>query len=479
MAKPDYQKYICRICGFIYDEEFGDPDSGLAPGTRYADIPDDWTCPLCGVSKVDMILLDDFQQQARAASSVTQLYSHIKRRADGKQAIVIIGAGIAGWSAATEIRSKDPHTTIILVAAGSADYYPKPVLSMAFSQQRELDDIVEITGPAKAAELNVILRDYTKVVAINARRKRILTTRGSICYDKLIIATGARQAELRCQGDGVADVMRINDLASYRQLRARLNRPGMRVAIIGGGLVGCELAEDLTTGGHDVTLIERSALPLLQLLPKTIAESLRQQMAARGIKFKLHQEVTAINRLEDGLIISLHDEVTLHADVVISAVGLIANTTLAAAAGLACQRGILADADTLQTSNKDIFVLGDCAQIAQQVYAYIEPIHRQAQTIAATLAGDALPFAQRQPLIRVKTPSLPLVVCPPLFQQSGHWQIIKADAKGHHMAYMAGDKLLGFAVSGNFTRLANHLYETVKQDQTTVELVKPTRQMSA
>ena len=86
MAKPDYQKYICRICGFIYDEEFGDPDSGLAPGTRYADIPDDWTCPLCGVSKVDMILLGDFQQQARAASSVTQLYSHIKRPADAKQA---------------------------------------------------------------------------------------------------------------------------------------------------------------------------------------------------------------------------------------------------------------------------------------------------------------------------------------------------------------------------------------------------------
>ena len=479
MAKPDYQKYICRICGFIYDEEFGDPDSGLAPGTRYADIPDDWTCPLCGVSKVDMILLGDFQQQARAASSVTQLYSHIKRPADAKQAVVIIGAGIAGWSAAAEIRQRDPSTTIIMVAAGSADYYPKPVLSMAYSQQRELDDIVEISGPTKAAELNVILRDYTKVVAINARRKRILTTRGSICYDKLIIATGARQAELRCQGDGLDEVLRINDLASYRQLRARLHRPGMRVAIIGAGLVGCELAEDLTTGGHDVTLIERGSLPLLQLLPKTIAESLRQQMAGRGIQFKLQHEVSAINHFENGLILSLHDEVTLHADVVISSIGLIPNTQLAAAAGLACQRGILADPTTLQTSNPDIFVLGDCAQIAQQCYAYIEPIHRQAQTIAVTLAGDTLPFAQRQPLVRIKTPSLPLVVCPPLTAQLGHWQIVKADAKGHQMAFMAGEKLRGFAVSGNFTQLANSLYETVKHDLETDVEENPTQQMSA
>lgn len=478
MASTDYQKYICRICGFIYDEALGDPDSGLVPGTRFEDIPDDWTCPLCGVSKVDMILLDDFQQQASEAASITHLYTHLKRRADEKQAIVIIGAGVAGWTAAAEIRNQDQDTPIILVAAGAADYYPKPVLSMAYSQQRQPEDLVEISGPTKAAELDVILRDYTKVIAINAKRKRVLTTRGSICYDKLILATGAHQAELRSHGDAVSDVMRINDLASYTQLRSRLQQPGKRVAIIGAGLVGCELAEDLTIGGHEVTLIERANLPLLQLLPTTIAESLRQQMAARGIRFMLHRDVVAINRYEDGLIISLRDETNIEADVVISAIGLLPNTRLAKHAGLACARGILADPLSLQTSDPDIFVLGDCAQIEQQCYAYIEPIHRQAQTIAASLAGESLPFAQRQPLIRVKTPSLPLVVCPPLQQQSGHWHIVKADAKGHHMAYLSAGKLLGFAVSGNFTHLANSLYETVKQELNNIA-PEASRQMSA
>jgi rubredoxin-NAD+ reductase len=479
MAKPDYQKYICRICGFIYDEALGDPDSGLAPGTRYADIPDDWTCPLCGVSKVDMILLDEFVQEAHAASSVTHLYSHIKRRADEKQAVVIIGAGLAGWSAAAEIRKQDPKTTIIMVAGGAADYYPKPTLSMAYTQQRSPDDLVEISGPAKAAELNVILRDHTKVVAINARRKRILTTRGSICYDKLIISTGAHQAELRCHGNAVADVLRINDLESYRQLRGRLSRPGMRVAIIGAGLVGCELAEDLTTGGHEVTLIERAQLPLLQVLPTTIAESLRQQMAERGIRVLLHRDVAAVNRYENGMLVSLRDDTQLEVDVVISAIGLIPNTRLARGAGLAVARGILANPLTMQTSDPNIYVLGDCAQVDQHCYAFIEPLHRQAQTIAATLRGESLPFAQRQPLVRVKTPSLPLVVCPPMFHQSGHWRIVKADAKGHHMAYYAGDKLLGFALSGNFTQQAQQLYETVKQDVADIDILGVNQQLRA
>ena len=66
MSAPDFQKYICDACGFIYDEAKGDPDSGLAPGTRFDDIPDDWLCPLCGLSKADLRLLPD----APAAAAV-------------------------------------------------------------------------------------------------------------------------------------------------------------------------------------------------------------------------------------------------------------------------------------------------------------------------------------------------------------------------------------------------------------------------
>lgn len=461
MTNLPYQKYICRVCGFIYDEAEGDPDSGLPPGTRFADIPDDWTCPLCGVSKVDMILLDDFQQNQQTAESITPIDIGLRRCADSKQAIVVIGAGIAGWTAVAEIRELDKETPIIMIAGGAADYYPKPLLSMAYAQQRQLDAIVETTGPAKAAELSVVLREYTKVIAINRKRKRLLTTRGSIYYDKLILATGAHQAELRCHGDGLDAVLRVNDLDSYRQLRERLQQPGKRVAIIGAGLIGCELAEDLNRGGHEVTLFERGSQPLLQLLPRTLAQSLRQQLSDRGIHCQVMRDVNAIDHIDDGLLISFKDGTVIETDVVISAIGLVPNNRLAAHAGVDCKRGILVDAEDMRSSDPNIFALGDCAQVGQHCFSYIEPIHRQAQTLAASLAGNSLPFIPRQPLIRVKTPSLPLVVCPPPAQHTGHWHLVKADAKGHYMVFLSGGRLLGFALSGSFTQHGQKLYVDV------------------
>lgn len=459
MTDTPYQKYICRICGFIYDEAEGDPDSGLAPGTRFADIPDDWTCPLCGVSKIDMVLLEDFQQQAEA--NVTPLDMQLRSTADSRRAIVVIGAGIAAWSAVAEIRKLDKDTPIIMISGGSADYYPKPLLSMAYAQQRDPDAIVEATGAVKAAELDVVLREHTKVIAVNRARKRLLTTRGSLYYDKLILATGAHQAELRCHGDALDTVLRVNDLDSYRQLRERLQQPGKRVAIIGAGLIGCELAEDLTRGGHEVTLIERGSQPLLQLLPRTMAQSLRQQLAERGIRCQVQREIDAIDHLDHGLLITCKDGGALETDVVISAIGLVPNTRLAAAAGLDCRRGILVDADDMRSSDPDIYALGDCAQVGQHCFSYIDPIQRQARTLAASLAGTTLPFIPRQPLIRVKTPSLPLVVCLPPSEHSGHWHLAKADAKGHYMVFLSGGRVLGFALSGTFTQHGQKLYADI------------------
>lgn len=458
MTDNSYQKYICRVCGFIYDEAEGDPDSGLPPGTRFADIPDDWTCPLCGVSKVDMVLLDDFQQQMQFEPSITPLDTHLRHSTDSKKAIVVIGAGIAGWTAVAKIREHDAEVPIIMISSGAADYYPKPLLSMAYTQQRDLDDIVEARGPSKAAELNIVLREHTKVIAINRARKRLLTTRGSIYYDKLILATGARQAELRCRGDAQDAVFRVNDLDSYRHLRNHLQQPGKRVAIIGAGLIGCELAEDLTRGGHEVTLIERGSQPLLQLLPRTLAQSLRQQFSDRGIHSQVLREVDAVHHIDDGLLIAFKDGSTVEADVAISAIGLIPNTRLAEAAGLECRRGILVDPQDMRSSDPDIYVLGDCAQVEQHCFSYIEPIHRQAEALAASLVGNSRPFAPRQPLIRVKTPSLPLVVCPPPSQHVGHWHLVKADAKGHYMVFLSGGHLLGFALSGSFTQHGHKLY---------------------
>ncbi|MBU0893006.1 MAG: rubredoxin, partial [Gammaproteobacteria bacterium] len=98
IAAPPWQSYICNACGYIYNEADGDPDGGLPPGTRLADIPDDWACPLCGVTKADFSSYEAPTLEALRAQASAAPPAHIRPR--GEPGVVIVGAGRAGWQLA-------------------------------------------------------------------------------------------------------------------------------------------------------------------------------------------------------------------------------------------------------------------------------------------------------------------------------------------------------------------------------------------
>ena len=102
----DWKQFICRACGVIYDEEAGDPDSGLAPGTRFSDIPEDWECPLCGVSKADF---SSYEPMPAVASGGT---STVAARDTG---VVVVGGGTAGWAVVEALRALDAEVPITMV----------------------------------------------------------------------------------------------------------------------------------------------------------------------------------------------------------------------------------------------------------------------------------------------------------------------------------------------------------------------------
>lgn len=454
MSEP-YRKYLCQVCGYIYDEAKGDPDGGLEPGTRFEDIPDDWTCPLCGVSKADMVLLEDRPPQAAAPARCRP----VGRNAD---AIVIVGAGIAGWTAAEALRQRVPDRPVTLVSACSGDYYSKPVLSVALAKGRGPEQLIEQRGAEKAAELGIGLRTHTRVLGIDTKRKRLSTTRGSLPYGDLVLALGASQIRLPLQGDGAAEVLRVNDLASYRAFRERLGASTKRVAIIGAGLIGSEFAEDLTAAGCQVALIDQAERPLAGLLPAALGDALAATLSARGVALYGGAQVQEVARAGDGYAVRLADGTCVEADIVLSAAGLAPIIVPAAKAGIDTGRGIQVDAATMHASTAHVYALGDCAEVGGEVYAYIEPILRQARTLAAALAGDSEPFQAIPPLVRVKTPSLPLVVCPPPRNSDGHWHTVAGSAPDCYLEYRDGSGLVGFALSGSYTRLANELYQSVR-----------------
>lgn len=459
-----FRQYICHVCGLIYDEARGDADSGLAAGTRFEDIPDDWACPICGVGKADFVPYVPEPAVARGRPAPAALRRHGGRHDAG---VVIVGAGRAGWQVAQALRERDATLPITVLSACSGDVYDKPTLSVAVARGLAPDGLVRESAAAAAARLRVQLRCDTHAVAIEPAARRLRTTRGTLRYRHLVLAHGAEPvlpAVLPPQR-----VWRVNDLAAYRKLRAALAGGPQRLAIVGAGLVGCELANDLALEGHDIVLLDTQPGPLAVQLPPAAGQRLLQAWAGLPVRFWGGVQVTGVDpapcggatpparqregsdavpparwrvRLADGR----------HADVdqVIAATGLRAAGRLAQSAGLAYDRtagGIVADGQTGATSVAGVYALGDCAVVGGRASRYIEPIARQARGIADAIAGTpAAPAGQgiaaasrsAAEVLRVKTSALPITVTGSLVGP-GTWCTDRDDAAELRMRRIGAD----------------------------------------
>lgn len=417
LADDPWLQYICHACGYIYDEEQGDPDGGLPPGTRYADIPDDWACPLCGVTKNDFEpyvapSMEALKAQARSSSAP------IPARRQTEPGVLIVGAGRSGWQMAEALRALDAHRPITLVTDCSGDLYDKPQLSIAMARHLPPERLVRESGTAAAARLNVRLLAHTYAVRVEPSAAggggTLRTTRGPLRYRHLVLAHGA-QAALP-PGLPAALCWRINHLQAYQRLRTALGHTPRRVLIVGAGLIGCELANDLALGGHSITLLDTEALPLARCAGEARAHELLAAWSRLPIAFVGGVRVASLDTLPapapDGTLqLTTTDGRQFTADQVIVAAGLQTPTRLAHSAGLAWDGGIAVTPERLQTSVPGIHALGDCITIGGQASRFIEPIARQARTIAAAITGAAdLPYEHRPLPIRVKTSSWPMTL---------------------------------------------------------------------
>ncbi len=416
-ADAAWQLFICHACGYIYNEQEGDPDCGLLAGTRFADIPEDWACPLCGVTKADFELYVAPDLSAFPKSSAS---THLAARRS-EPGVVVVGAGKAGWQMVQNLRSQLPDTPITLVTACSGDVYDKPLLSVAMARQIQPEALVKETGSEAAARWQVRLLAHTQALHICPKSRTLRTTQGPMRYAHLVLAHGAEAALPAPLSPGLC--WRINHLHAYQRFQVALGHTPRHVAIVGAGLIGSELANDLALGGHRVTLIDTQARPLARWPADQAGEPLLAAWSGLPIHFMGAVQLQDLQRQGDQYRLTTSDGQTVLADQVVAATGLVTPTRLARSAGLNWHNGIAVDAQTLQTSVPQIYALGDCISVNGQSSRFIEPILRQAQTLTAalvcaaqrqadmrdsTVQPCAQPYAVRDAVVRVKTTSLPL-----------------------------------------------------------------------
>ena len=363
--------------------------------------------------------------------------------------IVIIGSGLAGYTVIRELRKLDKAIPITLVTREPGYFYSKPMLSTALASKKSAEQLQTTNAEGMAAQLEITIIGDADVSAIDTASQTIETSKGSIAYGKLVLSLGSDQIRLPLEGNAANEVITVNDLEEYAQFRLAIEGK-KRITILGAGLIGCEFANDLVLGSFEVDVIDLAPQALGRLLPEAAAQMLQSTLSEAGVRWHFATTVQSIDRNGDALSITLANGSVISSDVFLSAVGLRPRLDLAKASGISTGVGITVNRQ-LETSAKNVYAIGDCAEVDGLVLPYVMPIMQAARTLAPNLLGQALALTYPAMPVMVKTPALPTIVSPPAKGALGDWKINSMD-DGLEARFESSDgKLLGFALLGTAT----------------------------
>ena len=374
--------------------------------------------------------------------------------------LLIVGSGLAGYTLLKEIRKRDAESPVTLITADDGAFYSKPNLSNALAAGKAAAALASAGAEKMAADLKATLITRSTVTAIDTRSQRLRTADAEFEYGKLVLALGADPYPHGLSGSGASEVLTVNDLADYARFRERLAGK-KRVAVLGGGLIGCEFANDLAASGYAVSVIHLGAWPLERLLPVEAGKRLAGHLAELGVQWHFGRNAKSVDTTAVGQRITLDNGETVFADVVLSAIGLKPRTRLAAAAGIPVGRGIQTDR-FLETGAANVYAMGDCAEVEGLVLPYVQPLMVQARALGATLTGTPTPVVYPVMPVMVKTPAHPVAVLPPKPGVEGGWRV-ESTATGISALHVdAAGRLQGFALTGTETAKRNALAKDVQ-----------------
>ena len=309
-----------------------------------------------------------------------------------KMKLVMVGNGMAGVRALEELLQLAPDLYDIEVfGAEPHPNYNRILLSPVLAGEQKLEEII-LNGWEWYQEHQIKLHAGYKVVRVD-RTKRLIQAQneqGAVVqtsYDRLILATGSNPFILPVKGHDLAGVLAYRDIADTQAMIEAAGKYQQAV-VIGGGLLGLEAANGLLKRGMKVTVVHATEWLMERQLDRQAGQMLQASLQARGMDFKMSAFTQELIADEHGRVsaIQFKDGSTLKADLVVMAVGIRPNTTLAEEMGLHVHRGIVVS-DTLQTvTDPRIWALGECVSHRGVAYGLVAPLFEQAKVLANHLA---------------------------------------------------------------------------------------------
>ena len=267
---------------------------------------------------------------------------------------LIVGGGMTGDAACKGIRSIDPDGSIALVGDEPDPPYARPPLTKGLWLGKEESSIWRGTE-AEGVELHL----GRTIVSFDLDARTATDERGDTYgYDRVLLATGGRPRHLTGAPEGV---VHYRTLADYHGLRAAAGE-GTRVAVIGGGFIGSELAAALASNGCAVTIIFPEEAIGTRLFPRDLALSLNDYYRGKGVEVVAGERVGGVERRDGGYRVTVGDGSAFESDVVVAGLGIVPRDDLAAAAGQPTDNGIPVDDRARVGGRDDVFAAGDVAR---------------------------------------------------------------------------------------------------------------------
>ena len=302
-----------------------------------------------------------------------------------KEKLVLVGNGMAGVRTLEELLKIDADKYDITVfGAEPHPNYNRIMLSPVLAGDKTIDDII-LNSVEWYAENSITLKTGDPVARIDRINSKVVTESGQEAnYDRLLLATGSNPFIIPIPGADLDGVIGFRDIADVETMLAAAKNH-KKAVVIGGGLLGLEAANGLMLNGMEVTVVHLLDSLMERQLDKPASALLKSSLEERGLNFLMEAQTASLEG--DGRVSSVRfaDGSEVEADLVVMAVGIRPNMTLAQEAGIYCDRGVVVN-DTMQTYDPKVYSVGECVQHRNICYGLVAPLFDQARVAANHLA---------------------------------------------------------------------------------------------
>lgn len=309
---------------------------------------------------------------------------------------VIVGAALAGASAAAALREEGFEGEITLIGAEPVMPYNRPPLSKGYLRGQDRFEDQLVNPPAFYPEHRIDLRLGVRADAVDPARKVVSLERGEeVAYDRLLVATGGRNRTLQTPGADLSGIFQLRTVEDCDRIRA-VAKPGRRAVVIGLGFIGSEVTASLRQMGVEVTAVEGNPVPLARVLGSEVGAVLAAIHREKGVELVLEDQVAAFEGARAVERVRTKKGRVLPCDFVVAGIGIAPNVELLVAAGAAVDNGVLVD-EHCRTSLPDVYAAGDVANHLHPVFGRLRVEHwnngyRHGRAAAHAMAGGAGPY---------------------------------------------------------------------------------------